>query len=72
MLITNKAQYLLQDFDMAKGDFDMLYLCAGGRGGEAMIFSSHKSSSLEGGSEKKPWDDQGASKNWKEKIRKSS
>ena len=33
MLITNKAQYLLQDFDMAKGDFDMLYLCAGGRGG---------------------------------------
>ena len=37
MLITNKAQYLLQDFDMAKGDFDMLYLCAGGGG--AMIFS---------------------------------
>ena len=53
MLITNKAQYLLQDFDMAKGDFDMLYLCAGGGGGEAMIFSFHKSSSLEGGSEKK-------------------
>ena len=54
MLITNKAQYLLQDFDMAKGDFDMFYLCAGGGGGEAMIFSFHKSSSLEGGSEKKP------------------
>ena len=35
MLITNKAQlYLSQDFDMAKGEFDMLYLCAGGaRGG---------------------------------------
>ena len=33
MLITNKAQYLSQDFDMAKGDFNMLYLCAGGRGG---------------------------------------
>ena len=33
MLITNKAQYLLQDFDMAKGDFDMLYLCGGGGGG---------------------------------------
>ena len=55
MLITNKAQYLSQGFDMAKGDFDMLYLCAGGRGGEeAMIFSFHKSSSLEGGVRKKP------------------
>ena len=32
---------------MAKGEFDMLYLCAGGGG--AMIFSFHKSTSLEGG-----------------------
>ena len=38
---------------MAKGDFDMLYLCAGG-GGRAMIFSFDKSTSLERGSEKKP------------------
>ena len=37
---------------MAKGEFDMLYLCAGGGG--AMIFSFDKSTSLEGGSEKKP------------------
>ena len=35
----------------AKGEFDM-YLCAGGGG--AMIFSFDKSTSLEGGSEKKP------------------
>ena len=44
---------------MAKGEFDMLYLCAGGGG--AMIFSFDKSTSLEGGggSEKKPWDYQG-------------
>ena len=48
MLITNKAQY----FDMAKGESDMLYLCAGGRSG-AMIFSFDKSTSLEGGSQKK-------------------
>ena len=41
MLITNKAQYLLLDFDMAKGDFDMLYLCAGGGvGGGYDIFLS--------------------------------
>ena len=40
---------------MAKGEFDMLYLCAGeGGGGGAMIFSFYKSSSLEGGSEKNP------------------
>ena len=41
---------------MAKGEFDMLYLCAGGGagGGEAMIFSFDKSTSLEGGSEKNP------------------
>ena len=38
---------------MAKAEFDMLYLCAG-RGGRAMIFSFHKSTSLEGGSEKNP------------------
>ena len=38
---------------MAKGEFDMLYLCAGGGGG-AMIFSFDKSTSLEGGSEKNP------------------
>ena len=37
---------------MAKGEFDMLYLCAGGGG--AMIFSFDKSTSLEGGSEKNP------------------
>ena len=40
---------------MVKGEFDILYLCAGGRGGGgAMIFSFDKSTSLEGGSEKKP------------------
>ena len=43
---------------MAKGEFDMLYLCAGGGGG-AMIFSLDKSTSLERGSEKSLWDDQG-------------
>ena len=37
---------------MAKGEFDMLYLCAGGGG--AMIFSYDKSTSLEWGSEKNP------------------
>ena len=37
---------------MAKGEFDMLYLCAGGGG--ARIFSFDKSTSLEGGSEKNP------------------
>ena len=31
---------------MAKGEFDMLYLCAGGGGGGAMIFSFDKSTSL--------------------------
>ena len=37
---------------MAKGE---LYLCAGmGGGGGTMIFSFDKSTSLEGGSEKKP------------------
>ena len=40
------------DFDMAKGKFDLLYLCAGGGGG-AMIFSFDKSISLEGGGQKK-------------------
>ena len=43
--------YLSLDFDMAKGEFDMLYLCAGGV--EAMIFSFDKSTSLEGGGQKK-------------------
>ena len=39
---------------MVKGEFDMLYLCAGGGGG-AMIFSFDKSTFLEGGgAEKKP------------------
>ena len=38
---------------MAKGQFDMLYLCAGGVGEGAMIFSFDKSTSLEGG-QKKP------------------
>ena len=37
---------------MAKGEFDMLHLCAGGGGG-AKIFSFDESTSLEGGSEKK-------------------
>ena len=56
MFITNKLSsiYLSQDFDMAKGEFDMLYLCAGGGGGwGAMIFSFDKSASLEGWSDKK-------------------
>ena len=53
---------------MAKGEFDMLYLCAGGGGGGgAMIFSFDKSTSLEGRSEKKPWDDQGGFKKIKGK-----
>ena len=38
---------------MAKGEFDMLYLCAEGGWG-AMIFSFDKSTPLEGGSEKSP------------------
>ena len=38
---------------MAKGEFDMLCLCAGGGGG-AMIFSFDKSTSLEGGQKKTP------------------
>ena len=42
---------------MAKGEFDMLYLCSGGGGG-AGIFSFDKSTSLKG-SEKKPGDDRG-------------
>ena len=37
---------------MAKGEFDILYLCA--REGMAMMFSFDKSTSLEGGSEKNP------------------
>ena len=37
---------------MAKGEFGMLYLCAGGGGG-AMIFSFDKSTSLEGRGQKK-------------------
>ena len=37
---------------MARGEFDMLCLCAGGGGG-AMIFSFDKSTSLEGGVRKK-------------------
>ena len=47
--------YLSQDFDMAKGEFDMLYLlyvllmCW-----VVMIFSFDKSTSLEGGGKKKP------------------
>ena len=46
---------------MAKGEFDMLYLCTGVGWGGAMIFSFDKSTSLEGGggSEKNPCDDQG-------------
>ena len=48
MLITNKAQYTCHK--TLKGEFGMLYLCAGERG--AMIFSFYKSTSLEGRSEK--------------------
>ena len=33
---------------MAKGEFDMFYLCAREGGGEAMIFSFDKSTCLEG------------------------
>ena len=44
--------YLSQDFYMAKGKFDILYLCAGGGGG-AIIFSFDKSTSLVGGVRKK-------------------
>ena len=36
---------------MAKGEFDMFYLCAGGGG--AMIFFFDKSTSLEGGGVRK-------------------
>ena len=43
---------------MANGEFDMLYLCAEAGEG-ATIFSFDKSTSLEGGQRKKPWDDQG-------------
>ena len=51
---------------MAKGEFGMLYLCAGGGGG--MIFSFDKSTSLEGGGvRKKPWDYQGGFKKMKGK-----
>ena len=58
---------------MAKGEFDVLFLCARGEGGGAMIFSFDNSISLEGGSEKKPSDNQGGlQKKRKEKIRKSS
>ena len=54
MLITNKAQYTCHKalIWLLKGEFDMLYLCAGGGG--AMMFSFDKSTSLEGGSEKNP------------------
>ena len=44
---------------MAKGEFDMLYLCAG-EGGGAMIFSFDES---------KPWDDQGGFKKIKGKTK---
>ena len=30
MLISNKVQYTCHKTDMAKGEFDMLYLCARG------------------------------------------
>ena len=54
---------------MAKGEFDILYLCAGGGGG-AMIFSFVKSTSFEGGGEsekKNPEMIRGASKNERKK-----
>ena len=54
MLITNKAQYLLQDFDMAKGDFDMLYLCAGGGGGRLWYFPFINHHLLRGGQKRNP------------------
>ena len=46
---------------MAKGEFDMLYLCAGEGGG------GYDMTSLEGGSEKNPWDYQGGFKKMKGK-----
>ena len=52
---------------MAKGEFDMLYLCAGGGGGTT-IFSFDNSTSLEGGGRKKnPEMIRGASKNDRKK-----
>ena len=43
-----------QGFDMANGEFDMLYLCDGGGWG-AMIFSFDKSTPLEGGGSQKDY-----------------
>ena len=43
---------------MVKAEFDMLYFNMCWEGG-GMIFSFDKSTSLERGSQKKPWDDQG-------------
>ena len=58
---------------MAKGEFDMLYLCAGGWGGGAMIFSSDKLTSLEGAQKKKPEIIKGGlQKNERKKMRESS
>ena len=53
---------------MAKGEFDMLYLCAG-RGGYDIIFPLINQHLLRGGVRKKtPEMIRGASKKWKEKI----
>ena len=59
---------------MAKGEFNMLYLCAVGGGEGAVLFSFDKSTSLEGGGgqKKTPAMIRGALKKMKGKIRKSS
>ena len=58
---------------MAKSEFDMLYLCTGVGWGGVMIFSFDKSTSLEGGSEKKnPAMIRGGFQKTKGKVRKSS
>ena len=44
---------------MAKGEFDMFYLCAGVGWRGTMIFSSDKSMTLEGGQKKIACNDQG-------------
>ena len=62
---------------MAKGEFDVLcefdvlYLCAVGGGGEAMIFPFDKSRSLEGGQKKKSCDDQGGFQKMKGKNKET-
>ena len=58
MLITNKAQYTCHK-TLIWLRVSLTYCTYVLGGGGAMIFSFDKSTSLEGGSEKKPWDHQG-------------